>query len=186
VFHYQIVKSSHLSFMASTGNQQLLESASDILGDVEEVVIVKTEWNAHITDELEAGCKRILEAAGVENITVLAVPGAVEIPFAIQAHVNRSAYEAEAFIALGCIIKGDTPHFDYVCQSVTQGITILNTQLDVPVIFGVLTVNTEEQALERIGGKHGHKGEEAALTALKMIALCRALDSTNEEEEEEL
>ena len=171
--------------MASSGNEQLMENAGGLLAGVEEIVIVKTEWNAHITDELEAGCKRILEAAGVENITVLAVPGAVEIPFAINAYVNRAAYQAEAFIALGCIIKGDTPHFEYVCQSVTQGITILNTQLDAPVIFGVLTVNTEEQAKERIGGVHGHKGEEAAMTALKMIALCRALDAAGEDEEEE-
>ena len=162
-----------------------MENAGGLLAGVEEIVIVKTEWNAHITDELEAGCKRILEAAGVENITVLAVPGAVEIPFAINAYVNRAAYQAEAFIALGCIIKGDTPHFEYVCQSVTQGITILNTQLDAPVIFGVLTVNTEEQDKERIGGVHGHKGEEAAMTALKMIALCRALDAAGEDEEEE-
>jgi 6,7-dimethyl-8-ribityllumazine synthase len=168
--------------MASYGNEQLMEDGGGLLAGVEEIVIVKTEWNAHITDELEAGCKRVLEAAGVENITVLVVPGAVEIPFAINAYVNRAAYEAEAFIALGCIIKGDTPHFDYVCQSVTQGITILNTQLDAPVIFGVLTVNTEEQAKERVGGKHGHKGEEAAVTALKMIALCRALDHSAEDE----
>jgi 6,7-dimethyl-8-ribityllumazine synthase len=113
------------------------------------------------------------------------VPGAIEIPFAINAYVNRAQFDAEAFIALGCIIKGDTPHFDYVCQSVTQGITLLNTQLDAPVIFGVLTVNNEEQANERIGGKHGHKGEEAAVTALKMIALCRALDASAEEDPEE-
>jgi 6,7-dimethyl-8-ribityllumazine synthase len=171
--------------MASTGNQQLLENSSLVPDDIEEIVIVKTEWNAHIVDELEAGCKRVLEKAGVANITVLTVPGAVEIPFAINAFETRSAFEAEAYIALGCIIKGDTPHFDYVCQSVTQGITTLNTQLDVPVIFGVLTVNTEEQANERIGGIHGHKGEEAALTALKMIALCRALDNTHEDEETE-
>lgn len=171
--------------MASTGNQQLLENNA-LLSGVEEIVIVKTEWNAHITNELEAGCKKVLEAAGVENITVLVVPGAVEIPFAINAYVSRAAYEAEAFIALGCVIKGDTPHFEYVCQSVTQGLTILNTQLDAPVIFGVLTVNTEEQALERIGGIHGHKGEEAALTALKMIALCRALDNSEEENLEEM
>jgi 6,7-dimethyl-8-ribityllumazine synthase len=171
--------------MASTGNDQLINSSSDLLAGVQEIVIVKTEWNAHITDELEAGCKRILEAAGVENITVLVVPGAVEIPFAINAYVNRAAYDAEAFIALGCIIKGDTPHFEYVCQSVTQGITLLNTQLDAPVIFGVLTVNTEEQAQERVGGVHGHKGEEAAMTALRMIAVCRALDVAGDDEEEE-
>ena len=171
--------------MASAGNTELMDDQNDLLGDVEEVVIVKTEWNAGIVDELEAGCRRVLEKAGVQNITVLVVHGAIEIPFAINAYVNRAPFDAEAFIALGCIIKGDTPHFDYVCQSVTQGITLLNTQLDAPVIFGVLTVNNEEQANERIGGKHGHKGEEAAVTALKMIALCRALDASAEEEPEE-
>ena len=171
--------------MASGGNEHLMEEPNDLLGDVEEVVIIKTEWNAPIVDELEAGCRRVLEKAGVANITVLVVPGAVEIPFAINAYVNKAPYDAEAFIALGCVIKGDTPHFEYVCQSVTQGITILNTQLDAPIIFGVLTVNTEEQAKERLGGVHGHKGEEAAITALKMIALCRALDHSGEEEEAE-
>ena len=74
----------------------------------------------------------------------------------------------------GCVIKGDTPHFDYVCQLVTDGIGQLNLSLPVPTIFGVLTVNIEEQAMERIGGKHGHKGEEAALTALKMISLVES------------
>ena len=72
---------------------------------------------------------------------------------------------------MGCVIQGDTPHFDYVCQSVTNGISLLNIKLPVPVIFGILTVNTEEQANERIGGRHGHKGNEAAITALKMALL---------------
>ena len=92
--------------------------------------------------------------------------GAVEIPFAInQAWAGSNV--PEAFIALGCIVRGDTPHFDYVCRSVTDGVTYLNVHLPVPVIFGVLTVDNEEQAKERTGGKHGHKGEEAAITALK-------------------
>ncbi|HCT22587.1 MAG TPA: 6,7-dimethyl-8-ribityllumazine synthase, partial [Chitinophagaceae bacterium] len=81
----------------------------------------------------------------------------------------------DAYIVFGTVIQGDTPHFDYVCRSVTDGVTHLNLSLECPVIFGVLTVNTEEQAIERIGGKHGHKGEEAAITALKMIALNRKL-----------
>src|SRR5664279_2032738 len=81
----------------------------------------------------------------------------------------------DAFIALGCVIKGDTPHFEYVCRSVTDGITALNLQLPVPVIFGVLTVNTEEQARQRVGGIHGHKGEEAAEAAIKMISFSRSL-----------
>jgi 6,7-dimethyl-8-ribityllumazine synthase len=75
------------------------------------------------------------------------------------------------FIALACVIRGDTPHFEYVCQSVTHGITTLNLQLPVPTIFGVLTVNNQQQADERLGGIHGHKGEEAGITALKMIGL---------------
>jgi len=105
----------------------------------------------------------------------LLVPGAVEIPFAIKAYAESNQKKADAFIALGCIIKGDTPHFDYVCKAVTDGIVSLNMILNVPTIFGVLTVNDEQQALERIGGAHGHKGEEAAVTAIKMIALNKKL-----------
>lgn len=81
----------------------------------------------------------------------------------------------DAFIALGCVIKGDTPHFEYVCKAVTDGVGTLNLTMPVPTIFGVLTVNDEQQAMERIGGKHGHKGEEAAMTALKMISLLKSL-----------
>ena len=81
--------------------------------------------------------------------------------------VNRP----KAFIALGCVLRGETPHFDYICKAVTDGIMQLNLMLPVPVIFGVLTVDTQLQAEERIGGKHGHKGEEAALTAIKMMNL---------------
>lgn len=80
-----------------------------------------------------------------------------------------------AFIALGCVIRGDTPHFDYVCKAVTDGILQLNLLLPVPTVFGILTVDNQQQANERIGGKHGHKGEEAAITALKMIALQNSL-----------
>jgi 6,7-dimethyl-8-ribityllumazine synthase len=137
------------------------------------VVLVKTEWNAAIVDELENGCTKVFKEYGVKWRT-LVVPGAVEIPFAIQqtwANTNAPG----AFIALGCIVRGDTPHFDYVCKSVTDGVTQLNISLPVPVIFGVLTVNNDEQAKERIGGPHGHKGEEAAITALKMMVLNNQL-----------
>lgn len=140
------------------------------------IVLVKTEWNAAITNELENGCRKIFGELGLTNIQTIIVPGAVEIPFAIKQRAQDIKNgKPEAVIALGCVIKGDTPHFDYVCQSVTQGITQLNLMLDRPVIFGVLTVNKEDQALERIGGKHGHKGEEAAITALKMIQLNRQI-----------
>ena len=138
------------------------------------VVLVKTEWNATIVDELEAGCRRVFAGFAQVQTETVVVPGAVEIPFAIKAYWESQKARAvypHAFIALGTVIRGDTPHFEYVCQSVTQGVGALNLQLPVPTIFGVLTVNTDEQARERIGGKHGHKGEEAAVTALKMIAL---------------
>jgi 6,7-dimethyl-8-ribityllumazine synthase len=134
------------------------------------VVIVKTEWNDPIISALEAGAVSVLQQHHVEY-TSYTVPGAVEIPFAIKSYADGNLRRADAFIALGTVIRGDTPHFDYVCQSVTTGITQLNLLLQVPVIFGVLTVNTEAQAWERIGGVHGHKGEEAAVAAIKMIAL---------------
>ena len=95
----------------------------------------------------------------------------LEIPFAIKNYWEKAGKKKkpDAFIALGCVIRGDTPHFDYVCKAVTDGVLQLNLLLPVPTIFGVLTVDNELQAKERIGGKHGHKGEEAAVTAIKMI-----------------
>lgn len=158
----------------STANTKLLQEIEGILKVKDAlVVLVKTEWNADIVKELEIGCMKILDQYDVRWKT-LVVPGAVEIPFAIN-QCWLSSNLPEAFIALGCIIKGDTPHFDYVCKSVTDGVTQLNLTLPVPVIFGVLTVDNEEQAKERIGGKHGHKGEEAAMTALKMMVLNNQL-----------
>src|ERR1700681_2690433 len=113
------------------------------------VVVVRTEWNAGIVDELFAGCKKILETEKIEFRDVL-VPGAFEIPFAIRKYWEQSGKQKpEAFIALGCIIKGDTPHFEYVCRAVTDGIVALNLQLPIPVIFGVLTVDNPDQAKER-------------------------------------
>ena len=138
------------------------------------VVLVKTEWNAAIVDELEIGCRSELEKHKVKKIITVTVPGAFEIAFAIKNYWGKWKNKNKrpgAFIALGCVIKGDTPHFDYVCKAVTDGVVQLNLLLPVPVIFGVLTVNDEEQAKERIGGKHGHKGEEAAVTALKMLGI---------------
>ncbi|HEY1018839.1 MAG TPA: 6,7-dimethyl-8-ribityllumazine synthase [Sediminibacterium sp.] len=138
------------------------------------VVIVKTEWNAHIINKLEAGVKKVLKAQNV-GCKTLVVPGAFEIPFAVKNHYTYATKLPDAYITLGTVIRGDTPHFDYVCKAVTDGVVQLNLSLDTPVIFGVLTVDTEQQALERIGGMHGHKGEEAAVTAIKMIALNRKL-----------
>src|SRR4051812_37566133 len=158
--------------MASKGNKTLNKGIPEIKDAF--VVIVKTEWNNAIVDKLEAGAVKILKQQNIACKT-FTVPGAVEIPFAIKAYVESNQKKADAFISLGAVIRGDTPHFDYVCKSVTDGILSLNMMLDVPVIFGVLTVNDEQQALERVGGVHGHKGEEAAVTAIKMIALNRKL-----------
>ena len=141
------------------------------------VVIVRTDWNASILDELEKGCRKILAKSGLKNIHTITVPGAVEIPFAIRSYWDSVKYRDEkpvAFIALGCIIQGDTPHFDYVCKIAADGVLQLNMTLPVPTIFGLLTVLNEQQARERIGGKHGHKGEEAAYTALSMISLVKS------------
>ena len=140
------------------------------------VVLVKTSWNAHITNALESGCIEKLKAHGL-TICQLEVPGAFELPFAIRHYWDIHKYKdckPSAFIALGCVIKGDTPHFDYVCKAVTDGILQLNLCLPIPTIFGVLTVDNEMQAMERIGGKHSHKGTEAAATAIKMIALMQS------------
>lgn len=158
--------------MATQGNTALSKGIPVIKDAF--VVIVKTEWNAAIINKLEAGVKRILKAQGIASKT-LTVPGAFEIPFAVKNHYAYSKTLPDAYITLGTVIRGDTPHFDYVCKAVTDGVLQLNLSLDVPVIFGVLTLENEQQALERVGGKHGHKGEEAAVTAIKMIALNRKL-----------
>lgn len=159
--------------MADVSNSKLLQTGTGILNKDACIVLVKTEWNAAIVDQLERGAIAALEAQSVKKIIVITVPGAFEIAFAIKNYweTNPKKKRPDAFIALGCVIKGDTPHFDYVCKAVTDGVVQLNLTLPVPTIFGVLTVDNEQQALERIGGKHGHKGEEAAITALKMIAL---------------
>jgi 6,7-dimethyl-8-ribityllumazine synthase len=137
------------------------------------IILVKTEWNALIVDQLEKGCRTMLQQHHVKKITTITVPGAVEMAFGIKSFWDNTAKKKrpDAFITLGCVIRGDTPHFDYVCKAVTDGVVQLNFCLPVPTIFGVLTVENEEQALERTGGKHGHKGEEAAVAAIKMIRL---------------
>ena len=114
------------------------------------VAVVRTLWNSHITEALMAG----------------ALAGAIELTFAASKLIETGLYDA--IVVLGCVIRGGTPHFDYVCQSVTQGITHLNSECDIPVIFGILTVDNEQQALDRIGGPAGHKGIEAAQAALLM------------------
>ena len=132
------------------------------------VAVVRTLWNSHITEPLMAGALEEFKKAGLADADVdtFEVPGAVELTVAASKLIETGLYNI--IIVFGCVIRGGTPHFDYVCQSVTQGITHLNSECDIPVIFGVLTVDNEQQALDRIGGTGGHKGIEAAQTALLM------------------
>ncbi|HEY8388229.1 MAG TPA: 6,7-dimethyl-8-ribityllumazine synthase [Parasegetibacter sp.] len=164
--------------MATNSDNTLYEINTGIPPTDACVVMVRTEWNASIVDKLEEGCRKVFNDYGIAEIKTLSVPGAFEIPFAIksywEAYQNSENLRPDAFIALGCVIRGDTPHFDYVCKAVTDGVVNLNLQLPVPTIFGVLTVDNPQQAEERTGGVHGQKGEEAAITALKMIALQRS------------
>ena len=133
------------------------------------VGIVVSEWNNQITDRLLESAVNTLTANGVSptSITVRRVPGSFELVYGASL-MAKSGY-VDAIIAIGCVVRGDTPHFDYICQGVTEGIARINAQGDIPVIFGLLTVLTHEQAEERAGGRLGNKGKEFALTAIKMV-----------------
>ncbi len=138
------------------------------------IVIVHTQWNPDIVNRLVEGCVAVLKENHFKNYKLFQVPGAFELPFAVKSIWNNYSQRFEkpqCFITLGCVMKGETPHFDFISKAVTDGILALNLQLPVPTIFGVLTVNDQKQADDRLGGVHGHKGREAALTALKMLEL---------------
>ena len=160
----------------STDSSNLYDTTGILIPKDACVVIVRTEWNAAAVDKLDEGCRKVLLDNKVQHMCIT-VPGAFEIPFAVKSYWEAHKYKDDkpcAFIALGCVIRGGTPHFDYVCKAVTEGVAQLNLLLPVPTIFGVLTVDDQHQVDERTGGKHGHKGAEAAVTALKMIALGRS------------
>ena len=132
--------------------------------------VIVSEWNNHITENLFEGAENTLLNCGVKenDIVRIDVPGSFELVFGAKV---ASKYNYDAIICLGSVIKGETDHFHYVCNAVSSGIKDLNISLDIPVIFGVLTDNTEDQAINRSGGKHGNKGVEAAITAIKMAHL---------------
>ncbi|MCE2893075.1 MAG: 6,7-dimethyl-8-ribityllumazine synthase [Flammeovirgaceae bacterium] len=133
--------------------------------------IVVAEWNEEITEPLFEGAYHALIEMGVKksNIVRKNVPGSFELPLAAQWEAEKK--DIAAVICLGCVIQGDTPHFDYVCQGVAYGIMKVNLKSNKPVAFGVLTTLTKKQAMERAGGKLGNKGEEAALTVVKMLEI---------------
>lgn len=141
------------------------------------VAVVRTLWNNHITEALMAGAVDEFSRAGLQpdDIDTFEVPGAVELTFAASKLIESGLYDC--IVVLGCVIRGGTPHFDYVCQSVTQGITHLNSECDIPTIFGVLTVDTEQDALDRAGGKLGNKGTEAAQAALLMFDFAKDVEN---------
>jgi 6,7-dimethyl-8-ribityllumazine synthase len=131
--------------------------------------IVVAEWNDQITDSLLSAALEILISHGAKpkNINIKYVPGSFELPLAAQYLASQK--ETDAVICLGCVIQGETRHFDFICDAVANGITGVGLKHNKPVIFGVLTTNNIQQALDRAGGKHGNKGEEAAITAVKML-----------------
>ena len=154
--------------MSRAGAPELvLERTEDL-----RVAVVAARWHAEVMDGLLAGAHRALEEAGVRDTLVLRVPGSFELPVATM-RAARSGYDA--VIALGVVVRGGTPHFEYVCQAATQGLTQVSVETGVPVGFGVLTCDTDEQARDRAGlpGSQEDKGSEAAQAALATIVTLR-------------
>jgi 6,7-dimethyl-8-ribityllumazine synthase len=137
--------------------------------------VIVSQWNDEITGALEKGCIDTLYANGLaqEHLTLLHVPGAWELISASKLALDH--LKTDAVICIGAVIKGDTPHFEYICQAVSVGLAQLNTISNTPIIFGVLTTLNQLQAEERAGGIHGNKGDEAAYTALKMAELAQLM-----------
>ena len=133
--------------------------------------IVVSEWNTDVTHALYTGAFETLLKYGAteNNIIRVQVPGSFELSLGAQKMAEKQ--DIDAVICLGCVIQGETRHFDFICQAVADGITNVSLKYNKPVIFGVLTPNTQEQAIDRAGGKHGNKGDEAAITAIKMLAI---------------
>lgn len=138
--------------------------------------IVVSDWNREVTHALLEGTIKTLKKHGAtdNNIVIRHVPGSFELTLGAQFLAEYD--DLDAVICLGCIIQGETPHFSYICQGVTQGITQLNLEYNIPFVFGVLTTLNLGQAMERAGGEHGNKGDEAAVTAIKMAALQRKME----------
>lgn len=145
-------------------------------GSSYKIAIAVAEWNAEITGSLYNGALQTLIKHGVaqDNILSVAVPGSFELTSAADILLKKHP-DLDAVICLGCVIQGDTKHFDFICDAVAHGITQVSVKYSKPVIFGVLTTNDQQQAIDRAGGKHGNKGDEAAITALKMAALSATL-----------
>ncbi len=156
----------------SSANKNLSEFRTHKLPEIQhkKFAILVSEWNEEVTNALYAGAYETLIKHGAQekNIISQSVPGSFELTLGAQKMAQKP--EVDAVICLGCVIQGETKHFDFICHAVAQGITDVSIKFNKPVIFGVLTPNTQEQAMDRAGGKHGNKGDEAAITAIKMLA----------------
>ncbi len=142
--------------------------------------IVVSEWNGEVTEALLKGAVQTLRKAGCaeHNILIKYVPGTLELPLGAQFFAEYT--DVDAVIALGCVVQGETRHFDYVCSGATQGIMQLQIAWNMPIAFGVLTTDNMEQALARAGGEHGNKGDEAAVTAINMVKLQNEMEASAE------
>lgn len=164
-FYEDKIMSSSIKSLSTYSAKNLVDVSEKIFA------IVVSEWNDEITDSLFHGALNTLLKHGAKrtNIYRVDVPGSFELSLGAQKLAQRE--DVDAVICIGCVIQGDTKHFDFICDAVAHGITNVSLKYDKPVIFGVLTPNTMQQALDRAGGKHGNKGDEAAITAIKMLAL---------------
>ena len=160
----------------ATANKNLSEYNKDTIPNAKQFRfgIVVSEWNDHVTNGLFSGAEAALVDCGAlsENIIRWNVPGSFELIYG--AKQMATTQNVDVVIAIGCVIKGETMHFEFVCEGVTQGIKDLNVLGDVPVIFCLLTDNNEQQSIDRSGGVHGNKGTEAAIAAIKMAELRRS------------
>ena len=155
----------------SSSNQNLSTIKSKLDGSSLRITIVVSEWNEQITESLYRACYQTLIEAGCkeENIIRKNVPGSFELPLGAKIAIVND--QPNAVICLGCVIQGETRHFDFICDAVAQGIMRLNLDYSIPVVFGVLTPENMQQAMDRAGGQYGNKGIEAAVTALQMARL---------------
>jgi len=149
-------------------NSSIFDVLPEGFGEELEIGIVVAHWNKQVTELLLEGAKETLKKYGA-TYKILRVPGAFELPYGASFLLDQE--DLNAIIVLGCVIQGETRHFDFVCQGVTTGITNLNIDSEVPIIFGVLTTENLEQALDRAGGKLGNKGVECAIAAMQMAQL---------------
>ena len=137
------------------------------------IAVITARWNSQVTDGLRDGALRALARHNIQTVEDFYVPGAFELPLAAQHAAKTGRFQG--IITLGCVIRGDTPHFDYVCAETTRGIGQVSLTQDIPVAFGLLTTDNLQQALERAGDNNENKGEEAALTVLEMLELFKSM-----------